>query len=392
MTDSRDPSLSICVLLGGEAAERSVSLVSGKAAGQALLERGHRITFLEPATGARVVRRPGDSTEDLARRLDGGSPHARTIVPSILSLAGEEIDVVANLLHGGTGEGGGVQAILELLGIPFMGSGSVASMISMDKALSRSVFQAHGIPIAEGFLWRPEIRAPGAPLPPRRAVGREADPARDPATSPDGAVPPVEIVPPGEAELAGIGGYPLVVKPIAQGSTVGITIVGEAADWPAAYRTAQPYIDPRRGLLIEKYIPGRELTVSIVEGVDLPVVEIRPKTGFYDFERKYTPGATEYVVPAPLPGEIAANLVSWSRQAFAIFGCEGIARVDFRLDPEGRAACLELNTIPGMTPTSLVPMAAKSVGIGFGELLERLCLQALAKRPEPGDGRKGGAE
>lgn len=168
-----------------------------------------------------------------------------------------------------------------------------------------------------------------------------------------------------------------------RGSTVGLTIVGDAAGWPGAAAAAAGQIDPQRGLLVERFVPGREITVGILEDRALPVVEILPKTGFYDYRRKYTKGETEYRVPADLPDRLAGEIRDRALRASRALGCRDMARVDFRLDPRGEAFCLEVNTVPGMTATSLLPMAAGAVGIGFEDLVEILCRRALAR------GRRG---
>src|SRR5206468_4251538 len=165
---------------------------------------------------------------------------------------------------------------------------------------------------------------------------------------------------------ADIGGFPLVVKPNEEGSSVGLTIVSSAAALPEALRQAGELGE----ILVEAFIPGRELTVAMIGDRPLPVVEIRPKSGLYDYESKYTAGKSEYFCPADLPVEIAARVQELSQRAVAALGCRGVSRVDFRLDARDVPYCLEVNTVPGMTPTSLVPMAAKAAGMSYDQVVQ----------------------
>lgn len=351
--------LDVVVLLGGESSERVVSLASGIAAGAALVERGHRVTLFDPATLARIdaegrvdrdelVRRIGlrSGTESLVGetvRAEEASRRRRRLVPSLTLLSTDAFDVALNLLHGGAGEGGLVNGILAMMDVAYVGSDPLASAAAMDKGVALSVLAEHGVPIASHWLWR------------------------DLAT------------PPSDARIAELGGYPLVVKPLAEGSTVGITIVRREEDWHAAAESGRPHAHPTRGLLVEHFVPGRELTVGILAGEPLPVVEIQPGEGFYDFAHKYTKGASRYLVPAPLPEETARLLREHARIAFRELGCRDYGRVDFRVSDAGEIACLEVNTIPGMTATSLLPMAAREIGIEFGELCELLCRMGVAR-------------
>ncbi len=348
--------LRVCVLLGGDTGERSVSLNSGAAVAEALLRRGHEVRLLDPATGRT------DLLSAEARSGEAGPASALVPEYSILapepgrtfrSLAGIDaaaVDVVAIVLHGGAGEDGRVQAVLDLRGIPYTGSGPGASAVAMDKVLAKRVIAASGVPVPKELLW-----------------GGGHDSADPPA-------------PPATAAIEAIGGYPVVVKPIAGGSTIGLTIVRGPEQWDEAWKAGGNEIDPERGLLVEEYIPGRELTVGLLGDRALPVIEIQPKSGFYDFRRKYTKGETDYVCPADLPEETARKLAAWGLEAYRALGCRDMGRADFRLAPDGRAACLEVNTVPGMTATSLLPKAAAAAGTGFDDLVEGLCRRALARR------------
>jgi D-alanine-D-alanine ligase len=365
-----------CVLLGGETGEREVSLCSGAAVAEALLRRGHSVQLLDPATGRSDHLAAGALATALIPDYAALPPDPGRLLSSLLELDSTQTDLVVIILHGGAGEGGLIQAVLELRGIPYTGSGPGPSNLAMDKVLAKRIFRAEGIPVAEEFLWKPwgndEAQAPCP------AVMEAIEPPRRPS-----------VVPPLAGALDHVGGYPVVVKPIAGGSTVGLTIVRDASQWEEAAAKAAGQIDPERGLLVERFIPGREITVGILEDRALPVVEIVPRTGFYDYQRKYTKGETDYQVPADLPERLAARLQDRALGAYRALGCRDMARVDFRLDPGGSDYCLELNTIPGMTATSLLPMAASAIGIAFDELVEILCRRSLSRgRRLTGRGRE----
>jgi D-alanine-D-alanine ligase len=243
-------------------------------------------------------------------------------------------------LHGPGGEDGSVQGLLEYAGKTYTGSGVMASALALDKARSKVMFQHVGVPT------------------PRWTVVRADDPEP-------------------RIDAAALGGFPLVVKPNLEGSTVGLSIVREAEGLPAALRLAAGFGDET---LIEEYIPGRELTVAVLEDEVFPVVEIVPRDGFYDYEHKYTKGMSEYFCPADLPPAIEARARELALRAAHSLGCRGVSRVDFRLSPAGECFCLEVNTIPGMTPLSLVPMAARTEGMSYEQLVGRMLELALASR------------
>ncbi len=243
-------------------------------------------------------------------------------------------EVVFIALHGTFGEDGTVQEILEQAAIPYTGSGVRASRIAIDKAATHQALEEMGIP-----------------LPDYRLV----DSAED---------LPVEGL------LAGLGGT-VVVKPPREGSSLGVRIVHRPEELPSAVAEALRFGGP---VLIERYIDGRELTAGMVGGEVLPLVEIRPREAFFDFTAKYEKGRTEYLVPAPVDTETVRRVGDWARRVSAIVGLRDLARLDFRVDPEGRPYLLEINTIPGFTETSLLPMAARSAGWEF----ERLCVEIVA--------------
>lgn len=228
-------------------------------------------------------------------------------------------------LHGEFGEDGGIQGILEQRGIPYTGSGKQASAAAFDKEKSKGLFETHGIPTARYQVIRSEE----------------------------------ELVLP----------FPLVAKPVRQGSSIGVSLVADGQSWNEAFRTASGFGEK---VLVEEYIPGRELTVGVVAETALPLVEIVAPEAWYDYNAKYTKGVTRYVAPAPVDESIACRCAELGLDTFRILGCRGFGRVDFRMSPDGSLYVLEVNTIPGFTETSLLPKAAKQAGMSFPELCDRI--------------------
>lgn len=351
--------MKIVVLLGGVSPEREVSLRTGGGVARALLRLGHRVTLLDTATG-RVLASPEAALALGTRRPRRGAPHgaasgaAAERWKTVLQKTRSRIDVVFVALHGGDGEDGTVQGWLKKAGFAFTGSGGLASAMAMDKAWAKKLFRMFGIPTPEWI----ELRLP-------RGGGRAAV---------LGAVD--------EAALAEMGGLPVVVKPNSVGSSVGITIVREAAALRHAILLAARY-DPR--VLVEQFIPGRELTVTVLSGRALPVIEIIPSGDFYDYKRKYTTGASRYEAPADVPEGMARLLQDYSVRAYREFGMSGVVRVDFRVRGDNAAFCLEANTVPGLTELSLVPMAARAEGMSYEALVREMVEEArTAARPGRG--------
>ncbi len=334
----------IAVLMGGDSPEREISLATGRAVAEALREKGHEVEALD------IPR--------VAATCDLGAVAAA--------------DVVFPALHGGEGEDGHVQALLEIMGRPYALSGPLACAAAMNKALSKRVLRGAGIPTPDWFL----VSWDGTAGRPRRledaARGTERRAAR---------LTLDHICRRADAEL----GFPVVVKPNSAGSSVGVVVVERPGDFAAAFVETAVYDS---NVLVEKYIPGRELSATIFLARRLPLVEIRPRQGFYDYANKYTEGASEYLVPAPVHSPVYEQICSDALRAHDLLDCRGVVRVDFRLDGDDYY-CLELNTVPGMTATSIVPMAAAAVGIGFGDLLEDVCRQALAADETAGETATG---
>ena len=292
----------IGVLIGGMSAEREVSLKSGKAIAASLARLGYRQV-------------PIDVDSDVAR-----------------ALRGEEVEVAFIALHGRYGEDGAIQGMLEVMQIPYTGSGILASALGMDKVASHNAFLSHGIPVPPFFV----------------LTEKEA-----PAFRPD-RLP---------------FGFQMVVKPVSEGSSVGVTIVSEAGELEGALKAAFEY-GPR--ILIEKYVAGMEVQVGILGTEAMGAIEIRPKTKFYDYTAKYVAGMSEHFFPAPLPPKIYQEVLDWGLRAHRVLGCGGYSRVDLLVDREMKPYVLEVNTLPGMTETSLLPEIARGVGIDFDTLVERI--------------------
>jgi D-alanine-D-alanine ligase len=333
----------VALLMGGNSAEREISLRTGHGIADALRRLGHGVAAIDAANGRLLA-----AADELQGALPAGVD-ATLPVLSVEAVANAEAinraDVVFVALHGGAGEDGTVQALLELTGKPYTGSGVLASALAMNKAMAKRIFEHEDVPTPPWLLI-------------------DAD---------QGA----EVV-----DSTALGGYPLVVKPNAQGSTVGLTVVTRPEDLPEGLRLAFEYGNQA---LIERYIPGRELTVALLGDEALPIVEIRPRGGHYDYEAKYTSGMSEYFCPAELPEALAGRIRDLGRRAARALGCRGVSRVDFRLSPAGEPYCLEVNTIPGMTPTSLVPMAARAHGLSYEQLVSRMLDLAWAdwRRRDP---------
>jgi D-alanine-D-alanine ligase len=302
--------LHVAVLMGGWSAEREISLITGNGVADALEGRGHRVTRI-------------DMDRNVAARLADLSP-----------------DVVFNALHGTPGEDGTVQGMMDLMGVRYTHSGLEASVIAIDKELTKMVLVPHGIRMPEGKIVASESLYAGDPLP-----------------------------------------RPYVLKPVNEGSSVGVAIVRQGGNYgdPIARGVEGPWQEFDT-LLAEPFVPGRELTVAVLDGEPLAVTELQPKSGFYDYDAKYTEGMTAHVCPADIPEEIRDAALGMARDAHRLLGCRGASRSDFRWDDargEAGLYLLEVNTQPGMTPLSLVPEQARARGIDYATLVERIVEAAL---------------
>jgi len=309
----------IGVLAGGVSAEREVSLKSGAAVYRALRDNGYNAVLI-----------------DTAKNFHD-------------SLVSQSVDIAFIALHGGYGENGAIQGMLEVMGIPYTGSGVLASALAMDKEASKKIFLYHGIPV-----------------PPFVLAARNELPA---AT---GKMAPGAVI---ETSVIGFD-MPWVIKPVAEGSSIGVHIVKTAAEMPAALEDACKYGDK---IVIEKYIRGREVQIGILGERALGGVEVRPSLEFYNYEAKYTPGLTQYILPPEVSGAEYEKLKATALAAHMALGCSGATRVDLILDGEGNNYILEVNTIPGMTETSLLPKIAKLDGLEFIDLIEEIIKSATGE-------------
>jgi D-alanine-D-alanine ligase len=334
--------LKITVLAGGFSPERDVSFLSGSLIANSLCRSGHEVALLDvflPYEGAKdesaftrdgnfMYTIPKDPPDlDVLRAKVKGSALIGDGVIDICRMS----DVVFLALHGGMGEDGRIQAILSSMGIPYTGSDFSACLAAMDKSLSKLLFRAAGVATADYTL----IRSGEKPY----AVS-----------------------------------FPCVVKPCSCGSSVGVSIVENEEELYAALAFAEKY---EGKILIEDKIEGREFSVGILNGKALPAIEIRPKEGFYDYERKYQSGLTEEICPAPLNTEEAARLADSALKAHRALGLGSYSRIDFIKDNKtGKFICLEANTLPGMTPMSLLPQEAAAAGISYDALCEMIATSA----------------
>jgi D-alanine-D-alanine ligase len=325
----------VTVLTGGTSSERDVALASAVQVVAALRSCGHEVAVVDTARG--FV--PQSEEPSMLSGTVGVEPpsieHLHALERGLL-LSGlgnlavvRDADVLFLALHGGRGEDGTLQTLLEMVGVPYTGSGRLGSAMAMDKDISKRLFRMSEVPTADWVM---------APAEPGR-VGRDF-------------------------------GWPVVVKPSKQGSTVGLTVVKRVEEYQAAVTLARQYDDE---VMIERFVPGRELTAGVLDGRALAVGEIIPRHEIFDYECKYTPGMSQEIFPADLPAGIAAECGRLSVLAHEALKLGGYSRVDFRLTPEGKLFCLEVNTLPGMTATSLLPQSAGAVGIEFPDLCERIC-------------------
>jgi D-alanine-D-alanine ligase len=332
----------ITVLTGGTSAERDVALASGLQVARALRERRHTVSVVDLAAGfvapehedallpGGVGREPPprERLQELERGMLGSG------LGEIPAVRGADVLFLA--LHGGRGEDGSLQAVLDVLGVPYTGSGPLASALAMDKDLAKHVLRSHGI------------------------------------VSPAWAMAPVT-----GAQVKRVTGFPCIVKPSKQGSSVGMSLVRRARDLPAALALAGRYDDE---VLVEAYVEGPEYTVGILGKRALPVVEIRPRHELFDYECKYTPGMAEEIAPAPIGAKLAAALQDAALRAHRALKLGGYSRIDFRADADGAIFFLEANTLPGLTANSLIPKAARAAGVEFPVLCETICRLALEAR------------
>ncbi len=334
--------MKIAVLFGGESMERDVSGASASQVVRALRARGHDVVAVDAVRG---VLPPAEEAALLNGRVERVPPAQavdRASLPAIVSRPDlRESDLVFLALHGGSGEDGTVQAVLDLAGITYTGSGRIGSALGMDKDVSKRLFLAAGVPTAEWLM---------APVSAETVAARL--------------------------------GLPVIVKPNGEGSTVGLTLVERLEDLQRAIEHAARYDD---AVMVERYIAGRELTVGILDDEALAVGEIISRTGpIFDYAAKYQVGGADEIFPADLTPEQTHRVQELGLAAHRALKLQCYSRADFRMDADGGLWCLEMNTLPGLTSGSLLPRSAAAVGISFEELCERICAAAFRK----GGGRR----
>lgn len=342
--------MKIVVLAGGISTERDVSLISGSMIYNALKENGHQIVLLDVYLGyngedymdifnkaedwAADIKAISDTNPDIeqvkALRADGDK---NFFGPHVIDIC-QKADIVFMALHGENGENGKIQAAFDLLGIRYTGTDYISSALAMDKAISKELFYQNRIPTPQGITVR---------------RGETAD-TRIP--------------------------YPAVVKVANGGSSVGVYMVHNEEEYKKALTEAFAY---DKEVIVEHYIKGREFSVGVIEGRALPVIEIAPLQGFYDYKNKYQAGSTVETCPAKLPEEAAKRMQAAAEKVFHVLRLKTYARMDFMMNEKGEIFCLEANTLPGMTPTSLLPQEAAAEGMDFKELCERLIRVSLEK-------------
>lgn len=335
--------MKVVVLAGGISTERDVSLISGKMIYRAVKRLGHQAVLLDVFLGMERddIGHIFESDEDFARdisdireinpdisavkamRRDGGKCY---FGPNVIRLC-QMADVVFMGLHGEDGENGKVQAAFDLMGIRYTGTDFISSALSMDKSISKELFAFHKIPTPAGTVVK---------------KGQDTKPR----------VP-----------------FPCVVKVCSGGSSIGVSIVNGAAEYEAALQDAFLYDDE---VIVEQYIKGREFTCCVLDGRALPLVEIAPKQGFYDYKNKYQAGSTVEICPAPLDEAHTKEIQQISEKVFEVLRLKKYARMDFMMDETGKSYCLEANTLPGMTPTSLIPQEAAAVGMDYEHLCQKI--------------------
>ncbi len=352
--------MKVVVLAGGISTERDVSLSSGVMIYRALKEKGHDAVLLDVYLGYREAEWENDA--DAAEIFAPGRDWAKDIGavseenpdieqikalrpdgeknffgPNVIRIC-QAADVVFLALHGENGENGKVQACFDLMGIRYTGTDYVSSALAMDKGLSKELFVCHGIPTPKSVCVKKEDYK-------------------------------------GHGEAGAEISFPCIVKACCGGSSVGVSIAKTEEDYERALEEAFKY---DKEALVEQFIDGREFSVGVIDGKALPVIEIAPIEGFYDYKNKYQPGATVETCPAHIPPEKAGEIQMYAEKVFHALRLKNYARMDFMMDGAGRVFCLEANTLPGMTPTSLLPQEAAAVGMDFGQLCEKIIENALS--------------
>lgn len=341
--------MNIVVLAGGSSTEREVSIVSGKGVCEALRRRSHKAVLVDAYFGRERLEEdlfPAeyDIEKEAAWMQEKSSLLQETLKtrreffgPYVLEMC-RQADIVFLALHGANGEDGKVQAFFDLLGIKYTGSDHLSSGMAMDKGITKMVFEAKGIPTPKGITLEKKTCS---------------------------------------SNLAEYGmEFPVVVKPCCGGSSVGVCIAHNQAEYNEALLDAFSY---ESEIVVEEYITGREFSVAVVDGKAYPVIEIAPLQGFYDYKNKYQAGSCIETCPAEIPLMSTKEMQKYAEKGYAALGLQAYARLDFIMKEDGSMYCLEANTLPGMTPTSLIPQEAKVIGMDYPQLCEKLIEVSLKK-------------
>ena len=348
--------MKIVVLAGGLSTERDVSFKTGDMVAKALRENGHQVIVLDVFMGYSDKKEDitgiFDRSEEVSVKVEGIPEVAPDLAkvkasrkdqsdnffgPNVIEIC-QEADIVFMALHGENGENGKIQAVFDLFGVKYTGTGYLGSALAMDKGMAKKLFEHSHIPCPRGAAMKKENRTD-------------------------------------DIETLGIS-LPCVVKPCCGGSSIGVSIAHTKEEFKAALDEAFRW---ENELIIEEYVEGREFSVGVIDFKALPVIEIAPVVGFYDYKNKYKAGSAVETCPADLPEEISAKMQHYAEQVASVLGLDTYSRTDFLLNKKNEIFCLEANTLPGMTPTSLLPQEANVVGMNFNQLCERLIEISLRK-------------
>jgi len=328
--------MKVCILLGGASTERNVSIFTGLAVAEALRAKNHQVELLDPATPLEEMDKFKNNLESVSIETQEFDKLAKMndqyFLRQIEWIKEEKFDIVFNALHGGNGENGVISAVLQIAEIPFTGSESMASAIAMDKYRTKKLLNSIGILTAPFELFNTPTESP-------RSLS-----------------------------------FPIVIKPNDGGSSVGLSIVKEKKNILNETKEALKYSNE---YIIEKFIPGRELTVPIISEETYPLVEIVSKSGIYDYESKYGNDMNEYILSPKMDDSVTEKIQISAKKVWNILGMKNYGRIDFRLNEKNEAFCLEANTLPGMTSSSLLPKSAKYSGLEFPDLIEKIILDVL---------------
>ena len=341
--------MNIVVLAGGNSTEREVSISSGQGVCQALRERNHKAILVDAYFGKESM--DGElfsekyDTEQAAAWMRSQSSSLEEVMktrkeffgPHVLEIC-QKADIVFLALHGANGEDGKVQSVLDLMGVKYTGCGPLSSGMAMDKGITKMVFEAKGIPTPKGMT-----------LEKNDCSSYLSDYGMD---------------------------FPVIVKPCCGGSSVGVCIAHNQQEYKAALMEAFSY---ENQVVVEQFITGREFSVAVVDGKAYPVIEIAPLEGFYDYKNKYSAGSCVETCPADLSASLTKEMQMYAEKGYEALNLQAYARLDFLMEENGSMYCLEANTLPGMTPTSLIPQEASVIGMNYPQLCEKLIEVSLKK-------------